>query len=81
RGRSRPDEVVLIGGHLDSWDQGTGAIDDAAGVAITMAAGKLIGEMSRRERPARSIRVVAFANEEQGLWGGKAYAAAHEQAL
>jgi hypothetical protein len=78
-GSSRPDEVVVIGGHLDSWDLGTGAIDDGAGVGITMAAAKLIGELS--ERPARSIRVVAFANEEQGLHGGKAYAAAHEDDL
>ena len=42
-GRSKPDEVVVIGGHLDSWDLGTGAIDDGAGVAISMAAGHLIG--------------------------------------
>ncbi|MFC7300917.1 M28 family peptidase [Cognatiluteimonas weifangensis] len=74
-GASRPDEVVLIGGHLDSWDAGTGAIDDAAGIGITMAAAKLIGELP--QRPARSIRVVAFANEEQGLHGGFAYAKAH----
>jgi Zn-dependent M28 family amino/carboxypeptidase len=74
-GRSRPDEVVLIGGHLDSWDLGTGAIDDAAGIGITMAAAKLISQLPKR--PARSIRVVAYANEEQGLHGGKAYAAAH----
>ncbi|MBB1472822.1 M28 family peptidase [Luteimonas sp. MC1825] len=74
-GRSLPDEVVLLGAHLDSWDLGTGAVDDAAGIGITMAAGKLIAGLERR--PARSIRVVAFANEEQGLHGGKAYAAAH----
>jgi Zn-dependent M28 family amino/carboxypeptidase len=74
-GRSKPKEVVLIGGHLDSWDLGTGAIDDAAGVGITMAAARLIAQMPKR--PARSIRVVAFANEEQGLHGGKAYAVAH----
>lgn len=74
-GSERPDEVVLIGGHLDSWDLGTGAVDDGAGVGITMAAGALIGQM--RVRPPRSIRVVAFANEEQGLYGGKAYAEAH----
>ncbi|GAB3729115.1 hypothetical protein GCM10028862_07250 [Luteimonas pelagia] len=78
-GSAMPDEVVLIGGHLDSWDLGTGAIDDAAGIGITMAAGALIGRMDAR--PARSIRVVAFANEEQGLHGGKAYAAAHADAL
>ena len=75
RGRSKPDEVVVIGGHLDSWDLGTGAIDDGAGVAIAMGAGKLIGEM--KQRPARTIRVVAFANEEQGLFGGRAYGEKH----
>jgi carboxypeptidase Q len=74
-GARNPDEVVLIGGHLDSWDLGTGAIDDGAGVALTMAAGKLIGDM--KQPPARTIRVVAFANEEQGLHGGRDYAAAH----
>ncbi|GAB3381493.1 M20/M25/M40 family metallo-hydrolase [Lysobacter fragariae] len=75
RGTKKPDEVVLIGGHLDSWDLGTGAIDDGAGVAIAMAAGALIGQ--QKQRPARTIRVVAFANEEQGLYGGKAYAEKH----
>ncbi|WP_425414744.1 M28 family peptidase [Pseudoxanthomonas dokdonensis] len=75
-GSSLPDEVVVIGGHLDSWDQGTGAIDDGAGVGITMAAGHLIGQL--KHAPKRSIRVIAFANEEQGLYGGKAYAEAHK---
>ena len=75
RGRELPDEVVLLGAHLDSWDQGTGAIDDASGVAITMAAAALIGQLP--QAPRRTIRVVAFANEEQGIYGGKAYAAAH----
>ena len=74
-GASRPDDVVLIGAHLDSWDLGTGAIDDAAGIGITMAAAVHIGALPAR--PARSIRVVAFANEEQGLHGGNAYARAH----
>ena len=74
-GTSKADEVVVIGGHLDSWDLGTGAIDDGAGVAISMAAGHLIGELP--QRPARTIRVIAFANEEQGLHGGNAYAAKH----
>ncbi len=71
-GSTRPDEVVLIGGHLDSWDPGTGAIDDGVGVGISMAAAKLIAELP--QHPARTIRVVAFANEEQGLYGGFAYA-------
>ncbi len=72
-GSKRPQEVVLIGGHLDSWDYGTGAIDDAAGIGITMAVGALLKPL----KPSRTIRVVAFANEEQGLWGGRAYADQH----
>ncbi|MCX7557201.1 M20/M25/M40 family metallo-hydrolase [Xanthomonadaceae bacterium JHOS43] len=75
RGREKPEEIVLLGAHLDSWDLGTGAIDDAAGVAITMRAAALIAALPLR--PRRTIRVVAFANEEQGLIGGRAYAAAH----
>jgi Zn-dependent M28 family amino/carboxypeptidase len=74
-GSAKPDELVMIGGHLDSWDLGTGAIDDGAGVAIAIAAGQAL--LRDHVRPRRTIRVVAFANEEQGLWGGKAYAAAH----
>jgi len=74
-GSKRPKEIVLIGGHLDSWDPGTGAIDDGAGVAITMAAAQLIGQLPKH--PARTIRVVAFANEERGLYGGNAYAEKH----
>ncbi len=77
-GRSKPKEVVVIGGHLDSWDLGTGAIDDGAGVGITMAAGHLIGQL--KQAPKRTIRVVAFANEEQGLYGGRAYADARAKA-
>jgi hypothetical protein len=79
RGSRRPDEVVLIGGHLDSWDLGTGAVDDAAGIGITMAAGALIGKLPKA--PARTIRVVAFANEEQGLLGARAYAAQYADAV
>jgi hypothetical protein len=74
-GRKHPDQIVPIGGHLDSWDLGTGAIDDGAGVAIAMAAAKLIHDLP--QRPDRTIRVIAFANEEMGLYGGKAYAQAH----
>ncbi|MEO8011131.1 MAG: M28 family peptidase, partial [Dokdonella sp.] len=75
-GSSRPDEYFLTGGHLDSWDLGTGAIDDAAGIGITTAAARLIAQLPKR--PARSIRVVAFANEESGLYGGISYAQRHE---
>lgn len=78
-GSEKPEEYVIIGGHLDSWDLGTGAIDDGAGVAITTAAAELILRLP--ERPKRSIRVILFANEEQGLVGGKAYAKAHKDEL
>jgi carboxypeptidase Q len=77
-GRERPDEFVIVGGHLDSWDLGTGAIDDASGVGIGMAAGALIKAAGRM--PRRTVRVVAWANEESGLIGGKAYAAALDEA-
>ncbi len=76
-GREETGNVVLIGGHLDSWDLGTGAIDDGAGVAITMAAGKLIADLPREQRPRHTIREVARANEEQRVWGGNAYGEAH----
>lgn len=66
--------IVLVGGHLDSWDLGTGAIDDASGVAITAAAAKLVMDAGR---PRRTIRVVWFGDEEIGGFGGAAYARAH----
>ncbi|MEL7044121.1 MAG: M20/M25/M40 family metallo-hydrolase [Pseudomonadota bacterium] len=74
-GREKPEEIVLIGGHLDSWDLGTGAVDDGAGVAITTAAAALIAQLP--QRPKRTIRVVMFGAEEVGLLGARAYAAAH----
>lgn len=67
--------ILLIGGHLDSWDLGTGAIDDASGVAITAAAAKRIMDVGR---PRRTIRVVWFGSEEVGGFGSKAYRAAHK---
>lgn len=67
--------AVIIGGHLDSWDRGTGAVDDGAGVAISMAAAKLI--MDHAPRPRRTVRVVLWGAEEPGLYGAAAYAAAN----
>jgi Zn-dependent M28 family amino/carboxypeptidase len=67
--------IVLIGGHLDSWDLGTGAIDDASGVGITTAAAKML--LDSGKRPRRTIRVVWFGDEETGGFGGEAYAKAH----
>ena len=71
-GAERNDEIVLIGAHLDSWDLGQGALDDGAGVAIAIEAARLIAKLERK--PARTIRVVLFANEEFGLSGAKEYA-------
>ncbi|MDD8059401.1 MULTISPECIES: M20/M25/M40 family metallo-hydrolase [Shewanella] len=78
-GSSKPDEIVLIGAHLDSWDEGTGAIDDGAGVAIVTTAAKLIQDLP--QKPARTIRVVLFAAEEVGIVGAKAYAEQHADEL
>ena len=73
-GRETPDEVVMVGGHLDSWDPGTGAIDDGAGLAIATAAVKLIADLP--QPPRRTVRLVYFGSEEMG-GSGAAYAAAH----
>jgi Zn-dependent M28 family amino/carboxypeptidase len=75
RGRERPDELVVIGAHLDAWDLGTGAVDDGAGVAIVTAAAKLVRDLP--QRPRRTIRVVLFGAEEIGE-AGPAYVAAHQ---
>lgn len=74
-GSERPEEIVLVGGHLDSWDVGQGAHDDGAGIVQAIETLRLIRELP--VRPRRTIRVVLFADEEMGLYGGKAYAAAH----
>ncbi len=78
-GNEKPEEVIILGGHLDSWDLGTGAVDDGAGVALTMAAAKLIKQLNIKHR--RTLRVILWANEEQGLVGARAYAKAHAHEL
>lgn len=77
-GRDKADEVVVIGGHLDSWDPGTGAIDDGAGVAITTAAAHLIGTLP--VHPRRTIRVVLWGSEENG-GSSESYADAHKNEI
>ena len=74
-GRERPDEIVLLGAHLDAWDVGQGAHDDGAGCAHVLEAARLIREAG--VVPRRTIRVVLFMNEENGVRGGKAYFEAH----
>lgn len=77
-GSKYPDEIVLISAHIDSWDEGTGALDDGAGVGIVMATGALLKQQGR---PERTVRVVLFGNEEGGLVGARAYAAKHAAML
>jgi Iap family predicted aminopeptidase len=71
RGREKPDEVIVIGGHLDSWDITPGANDDGTGVAASIAAAKLVADVTR-QKPKRTIRVVLFGAEEPGDLGAKA---------
>ena len=75
KGSEHPEQVVVVSGHLDSWDLGTGAIDDGAGVAVAMETAELIQRLHLR--PRRTIRVVAWMNEEQGATGRDAYAKDH----
>jgi carboxypeptidase Q len=78
-GRGKPEEIVLLAGHRDSWDLGEGAIDDGAGCGVVIEAARLIGQLSKR--PRRTIRVLLAGNEENGLAGGRAYPADHEAEL
>lgn len=75
RGSSKPDEIVVLGGHIDSWDVGQGAMDDAGGVVATWEAVKLIKRLGLK--PKRTIRVVAWTNEENGSRGANGYRDAH----
>jgi Zn-dependent M28 family amino/carboxypeptidase len=74
-GREHPEQIVIVSGHLDSWDLGTGATDDGAGVAISMATAALIKQLGLQ--PRRTLRVVAWMDEEHHQSGSKAYAQAH----
>ena len=71
RGREKPDEVIVVGGHFDSWDVGTGSTDDGGGCVVTWEALRLMKKLNIR--PRRTIRVVLWTNEENGLRGGNAY--------
>ncbi len=74
-GRERPDEIVLLGGHIDSWDVGAGASDDAVGCVVTWEVARLMKALGIR--PRRTIRIVLWTNEENGLRGAHAYAQRH----
>jgi len=75
RGREKPDEIVVMGGHIDSWDVGLGAMDDAGGIVVAWEAVNLLKRLGLT--PRRTIRVVGWTNEENGGRGGAAYRDAH----
>lgn len=77
-GRERPDEIVLVGCHFDSWDAATGASDDAVGCIVTWEGLRLMKKLGIR--PRRTVRLVLFTNEENGLRGGNAYRDAYAEA-
>jgi carboxypeptidase Q len=79
RGRERPDEIVVVSGHLDSWDVGTGATDDGGGCIVTWEALRLMKKLNLR--PRRTVRVVLWTNEENGGRGGLAYRDQHRAEL
>ncbi len=79
RGSTRPDEVVVIGGHIDSWDVGQGAHDDGGGCVMAMEAINVLRKLNMI--PKRTIRVVLWTNEENGLRGGRAYAGDHAREM
>ena len=79
RGTERPNEIVLLGCHLDSWDLGTGALDDAVGCGIVTAAA--LNTLAIAGPPKRTIRIVWFGSEEVGVLGGRAYAAAQQPTI
>ncbi len=79
KGSEHPEQIIIVSGHLDSWDLGTGAIDDGAGVAVSMETANLIQKL--RLKPKRTIRVIAWMNEENGEAGSKQYAKDHEKEI
>src|SRR5207247_10891422 len=79
RGREKSDEIVVVGGHLDSWDVGTGASDDAGGCVVTWEALRLMKKLNLR--PKRTVRVVLWTNEENGTRGAMAYRDRHRAEL
>jgi len=79
RGREHPEEVVLLGAHLDSWDLGTGALDNGCNSALVIAAARIIHESGLR--PRRTLRFALFSGEEQGYQGSRAYVLQHREEM
>jgi Iap family predicted aminopeptidase len=75
KGSEHPEQIVVVSGHLDSWDLGTGAIDDAAGVVVAMETGEILQKLHLR--PKRTLRIIAWMDEENGGAGSRAYTKDH----
>ena len=78
-GSEKPDEILVVGGHLDAWDVGQGAHDDGAGCVQSMEVLRLLKDLDLR--PKRTVRCVLFMNEENGLAGGRTYHSTHQEAM
>ena len=82
RGSEKPDEIVVVGAHLDSWDLGTGTTDNGTGSTVTLEVARTLAKLAREgQRPKRTIRFVLFTGEEQGLYGSKRYCERHKAEL
>jgi Zn-dependent M28 family amino/carboxypeptidase len=79
RGLEKPEEVVIIGAHLDSWDLGTGSTDNGTGSMAVLEAARALAKLNLK--PKRTIRFVLFSGEEQGLYGSQEYVRAHQKEL
>lgn len=79
RGREKPDEIIVMGGHIDSWDVGQGAMDDGGGVVVAWEALRLMKRLGLE--PRRTVRVVGWTNEENGTRGGRDYRLTHDREM
>src|SRR5262249_40558247 len=79
RGREKPDEIVVVGAHLDSWDLATGTMDNGTGSCVVLETARVVAELARRgQRPRRTIRFCLFTGEEEGLYGSREYVRKHK---
>jgi carboxypeptidase Q len=82
RGSEKPDEIVVVGAHLDSWDLGQGTTDNGTGTSVVLETARVLGQLAKEGiRPKRTIRFILFTGEEQGLFGSRAYVDAHKDEL
>src|SRR5205085_11399544 len=79
RGAEKPDELVVVGAHLDSWDLGQGTTDNGTGSCVVLETARILAKSGAK--PKRTIRFVLFTGEEEGLYGSKAYVAEHKDEM